>query len=288
MNRFKTLSLLISATLLLGAVGCGNEETVADAEWTGQTYKLAVNPFMEKDLLLKEWQPIADYLSEATGATFEIVIAEDFKAHLALVNNGEVDFAAQNPLVTSKMLDNTTVILKYLSKIDTGATTEKIGGTFISRRESEDKPAIVPTIWNIPGHTIAVISLQGHLSHKMRLKEEGIDTSEVEYLIKGSLEEVIRAVYDGEAEVGYIRVGSWGCIDDELEYPGLIADIGKGVWVPSSAIVAQNNLTDGLVEAVQEALLKLDKGSEVLAACSKVEMFVAADNSEYAPFKDFE
>jgi len=294
MKRFKVIVLLISITLLLAAVGCGDDEdgeAVAEGDWTGQTYKLAIFPFMDKDLSLAEWQPIADYLSEATGATFELVVADNTAAHIALVNNGKVDFATQNPLGTAKVLGNTTVLVKHVKRTHLGGTYDKMRAVFISRREEAGKPALVPTIWEIPGHRVAAIAFNdkgASLSPMMRLREEGIDLSEVEFIETGSIEDVVRAVYNGEAEAGFIPEFGWGCIDDELENPDLIADIGKGAWVPNWGVVAQNDLPADFVEVVKAALLDLTSNSEALAACVGVEMFVEADNSEYAPFKDFE
>jgi len=234
----------------------------------------------------EDWQPIVDYLSEKTGAIFELVTPATMEQHLKSMKSGEADFGVQPPPPTAKLLDSCTAIVKLVTTNKFGVANDKQRGLFISRRERVDAPATVDTIHLIgSGHVFACLpgTSTGNalISMILTLREQEIDLTTIHFVEYASLQEVVAAVVSGEADVGAIPEDAWEKATEDLGDAELLADIGKGTWVNGPSIVANNDLPESLVSAVQQALLELVRGNEVFAANSSVNAFVPTVAGDY-------
>jgi len=259
MRYISLFALLLTGLILIAGCGGGDGENVESAGFEG-SYTLAILPQYSDAVLTEKYQGLADYLSAKTGAEFTLVFANDFVDHVNRVNAGEFDFAFQNPVVHTKVAASTVLVAQELKDPHFGGNNDKFRGVVFTR--IVDGVPLVSTLPDIEGKLISMvsyISAGGYISQMMTLSEWGIDTSTTEFIEAegNSQENVLHDVYEGRADVGFVRATTWGMLDNELENPEDLVIIAETNWLPNWAFTAKDGTDPELVEAVKAALFEL-------------------------------
>ncbi|MGM0646494.1 MAG: phosphate/phosphite/phosphonate ABC transporter substrate-binding protein [Thermodesulfobacteriota bacterium] len=219
--------------------------------------KLGLLPLYSPITLDKMFAPLAEYLSQATGREFRLVIPRDFEEFVAAVSQGEVDFAYQNPYVY--------LLLAQQDKLKSLATTispepetsrEDFRGVIVVRQDSE-----IEELADLRGKDIRVVSRKsagGYRFQKIFLRQQGIAIEDEARIEEGKKhEEVILSVYRGEADAGFVREAALKVAQDIVATEELRI-LAATQYYPNWPFAAHSDTSPALVEKVRSALLAID------------------------------
>jgi len=109
MNRL--FNLLIIATLLFCSFSCSNEkkqENNAELKQSPPPLKpltFAIQPFLPRDVLITNFFPLNDYLSQEIGTQIIIKVTSSYEEHIELVGKDTFDIAYMGPGPYVKMVE---------------------------------------------------------------------------------------------------------------------------------------------------------------------------------------
>ncbi|MCK7550547.1 diguanylate cyclase domain-containing protein [Marinobacter goseongensis] len=169
---------------------------------------LGVFAYRPADVMLMQYQPLADYLSEKTGLDVRLEVLAQDDMNRALAAN-QLDLFLTNPshfLVIRSERSVTGVLATVLSQ--SGATsTASLGGVIIARRQRDD----INRLEDLDGRIIAspgVHFLGGYQSQLLELIGVGVDPRRRGRIkLLGSHDRVVRSVLAGDVDAGFIRTG---------------------------------------------------------------------------------
>jgi len=286
--RYRSLFALLFLGLIFIA-GCGGDGEEVESAGLEGSYTLAILPQYSDAVLTEKYQALTDYLSAKTGAEFTLAFADGFDDHIVKVGAGEFDFAFQNPVVYAKVAASTELVVQELKNPQFGGPRDKFRGIFFTRLE--DGVPVVGSLSDLAGKRVSVVSYVsagGFISQMVTLYERGIDTLSVDFFeAEGNEQEnVLRDVYEGRADAGFVRATTWGMLDDELENPNSIEIISETAWLPNWALTAKTGIDPELIEAVRAALLELtEEDQEMINA--KMVGFQEPDVEAYNQLVEF-
>jgi phosphonate transport system substrate-binding protein len=116
--------------------------------------------------------------------------------------------------------------------------------------------------------------------------EAGIDVNRectISEAIDNKQENVILAVYTGEADAGFIRESALHQADSYIS-AAQIKIVGACAWLPNWAFSVNRSMPDKTKKDIQAALLDLQPGHPVLKAL-KIDSFRLAGDEDYDPVR---
>ncbi|HNX25995.1 MAG TPA: PhnD/SsuA/transferrin family substrate-binding protein [Phycisphaerae bacterium] len=160
-----------------------------------------------RDICLKKWKPLAEYLSRRIyGCSFRIIPLKIGVIPYA-IENGDVDFILCNPTFYAIFCQqrNVTQLATRINN-DTGRPLSRYAGTIFCRTDNES----IYCINDIKGRIFAcpnAYSLGGWLSvwREMLKQDFNPQTDTKELKTFATQEEVVKAVLNGTAEAGSVR-----------------------------------------------------------------------------------
>lgn len=171
---------------------------------------IGVLAFRPKPQTLEQWQPLTIALKQAIPERDFVIKALTYPELNAAVANRQLDFVFTNPghFVLLKMNGGLSAPLATLAVDVNGLRSSVFGGVIISRSEMAD----IKTLGDIKGKTIAVPdteSLGGFQMQAFELYRTGVRLpQDAKLLITGMPHDnVVKAVLDGRADVGFVRSG---------------------------------------------------------------------------------
>ncbi|NWO05143.1 MAG: PhnD/SsuA/transferrin family substrate-binding protein [Alteromonadaceae bacterium] len=232
---------------------------------------LAVLDYREDALMHQQYQPLVDYLSNRTGIRVRLAVHDQEAMNRAIATN-QVDLFLTNPshflLIRSQR--SLTGVLATLLRDWQGQSTGSIGGLIFTRADRED----IQTLEDIKGASIAspgVHFMGGYQAPALELTTVGMDvrrSSKVLYL--GNHDRVIRAVINGDTDVGFIRSG---VLEERLVQSPELADQLKVInpqkltgypfristrLYPEWPLVSLPHVDDRLIRRIASALFALE------------------------------
>ncbi|MFA6197505.1 MAG: PhnD/SsuA/transferrin family substrate-binding protein [Sulfurimonas sp.] len=175
---------------------------------TAETLTFGVFTYRTPEKIIKEYQPIADYLSKELNATI-IVKPLDQEELEEQVLAGKIDIIATNPthyLSLQKQGKTTGAIATLIKRYD-NTITQYLGGAIITRADRSD----IHLISNLKGKTIAIPGqkfLGGYQTQAYELFLNGVDIeNDTKTFIVKNHEAVINTVLSGSADAGFVRSG---------------------------------------------------------------------------------
>ncbi|MDD2365696.1 MAG: PhnD/SsuA/transferrin family substrate-binding protein [Desulfuromonadaceae bacterium] len=207
-NKFIQLPVFIYRTVLFSLLICSIfPETNAGA---AEPVRIGVLSFRPKPQTLKQWQPLAGALKEALPERDFIVTALTYPELNLAVANRQLDFVFTNPghFVLLKMSGGLSAPLATLSVDVNGHSSSMFGGVIFTRSDRDKINELI----DLKGKKIAAPdteSLGGFQMQSFELYNSKVYIPEdVEMIITGMPHDnVIKAVLDGRADVGFIRSG---------------------------------------------------------------------------------
>ena len=248
--------------------------------WATESYKLSMLPRYSSEEINRRISPLADYLAQKTGAKIEAVITSDFTQYEKQLKSGAIGIGYENPYIYT-LVSGTHEALAMAVK---GKDGDKFRGIVIARKDSD-----LTSLEDLRGKVISIVgytSAGGYLSQKLSLMEAGIDVNRectITEAIDNKQENVILAVYTGEADAGFIRESALHQADSYIS-AAQIKIVGACAWLPNWAFSVNRSMPDKTKKDIQAALLALQPDHPVLKAL-KIDSFRLAGDGDYDPVR---
>lgn len=245
---------------------------------SAETYQLSMLPRYSSEEILARITPLAKYLSADTQV--EAYLTSNFDQYLKGLKNGIIEVGYQNPYIYTLASESHEVIAMAVK----GESGDKFRGIIIVRAGSE-----IGSVEELKGKNISYVgptSAGGFLSQKLTLMQAGIDVEkEVELMeaVENKQENVIFAVYSGDADAGFIRESALARVKKFVP-PGAITVIKRTAWLPNWALSVKRSLPEEFKAMLKNRVSQLKKDHPVLKAL-KVEGLRPANDSEYDPVR---
>jgi PAS domain S-box-containing protein len=205
--RSKTLMralLRLCARVLLAVL------TLSASSQAAEPVKIGVQAFRAKEQVLAQWKPLADAFERAIPERNFVIVPLTNQEMEKAAAAREIDFILTNPsnyVVISKR-SGLSQPLATLADDDHGRKVAVFGGLIFTRAERTDIAALT----DIRGKTIAATTIEalgGYQMQAYELSRAGVRLpQDAKVLFTGfAQDDVVKAVLDGRADVGFVRTG---------------------------------------------------------------------------------
>ncbi|MFH1770964.1 MAG: phosphonate ABC transporter substrate-binding protein [archaeon] len=258
MKKVKTTFTFLLILMVL-VVGC--KQTVDTPKTVEEitVIKMGLIPADDADQMLRNYEPVKEYLTEALGIPVEIQVTSDYSAAIEAMRSEHIDMAWFGPFsyVIAANVAGAEAIVNGV-KESTGSATYK--SMIIVNANSGIK-----TLEDLKGKSFAFVdpaSTSGNLIPRKMLLENGIDPDNdfsTSYYA-GTHNAVQYAIANGKVDAGasgdnvYARMIEEGEIDPEVNIV-----LYESEPIPGSPIVVRGNLPEELKKKIQDALVAMDK-----------------------------
>jgi phosphonate transport system substrate-binding protein len=246
-------------TVLLIVAAYFGSFSSAFAESPHKYIKIAVLPCSNIEVTFKKFYPLITYLKNKTGMDVRLLVPANFEEFRSGLENGEIDFALQDPHILFKLIDlfNRDEILRTLTM--EGGTTQT--GVVIVSKDSKIKK-----LGDLKGKTVmfgAESSTTKWVAAKILFEKNGIniDTDLKAYSHGGCCEDIAFSVYLKSVDAGVV------CdhfLDEHAEKQkdlgvkaSQLVAIARTVPVPTRIFAARKGVAQDIIAAMNQALLSL-------------------------------
>ena len=186
----KLLTFIAALTFAAGAHAAPNPDP--------QTLKVALLPDENASTIIKNNQPLKDYLEKTLGKKIELIVTTDYSSMIEAMRHGRLDLAYFGPL--------SYVLARQKSEIEPFVALKTKGSTTYQSVVIANSAAGVSRIEDIKGKNMAYgdkVSTSSHLIPKSVLAEKGLEVGRdyKEHFV-GSHDAVAIAVQNGHAQAG--------------------------------------------------------------------------------------
>jgi len=244
------------------------------------SYKLSMLPRYSSEEINRRISPLASYLAEKTGVNIEAVLTSDFAQYEKQLKSGSIALGYENPYIYTLVSDTHEALAMAVK----GKDRDKFRGIVITRTDSG-----ISALTDLRGRKVSIVgttSAGGYLSQKLSLMAVGIDVETdctITEAVDNKQENVILAVYTGEADAGFIRESALHQADSYIS-PAQIRVVSDCAWLPNWAFSVDRALPAKMKKEIQAALLDLTPDHPVMQAL-KIERFRSAADQDYDPVR---
>jgi phosphate/phosphite/phosphonate ABC transporter binding protein len=219
--------------------------------------------------MVKEFQPLMDYLTNSTGIKVTLYIAKSYGDLREQMEAGNVDIGSFSPFAYVDAVRGGKVKIIAQSILDHSAFYK---GLIISRQDSGIKD-----LAGLKGKRFAFVdpkSASGYVYPRAMLIEKGFDPDKFfkETVFAGGHDKVIASVLEGKVEAGAIYDGALGIAKGKGFKTEELITLASTDPIPHDAIVVKTDLDDATTRKIQKALIDLEKteeGKAVIAQSTK-------------------
>ena len=252
---------LKTLTLLLIVAAYFSSFSIALAEQPHKYVTIAVLPCSNIEVTFKKFYPLITYLKNKTGIDVRLLVPANFEKFRGGLENGEIDFAIQDPHALFKLYDlfNHDEILRTLTM--EGETTQT--GVVIVSKDSNIKK-----LSDLRGKTVmfgAESSTPKWVAAKILFERNGIniDTDLKGYSHGGCCEDIAFSVYLKSVDAGVVCDHFLTEHSEKQKDLGVKASqlmvISRTMPVPTRIFVARKGVGKDIIAVMYQALLSLDK-----------------------------
>lgn len=255
-KKILMVSALFATVLLMGCIG---QEKSTEETQEIKVLRMSLIPADDAEEMLRNYQPMADYLEEKLGIPVEIKVTSDYTASIEAMRAKHIDMAWFGPFsyVLAAKEANAEAIVNGVRR-DTGKSTYKT--VFITRPDTGIK-----NLQDLKGRSFAFVdpaSTSGNLIPRKVLTENNIDPEKDFSLMyyAGTHNAVELAVANRKVDAGadsdtsYYRMVKAGEID-----PDTNIIIHESEPIPGSPIAVRGDLPENLKKKIQKALIDMDE-----------------------------
>jgi len=271
---------IIAMVFLLGCIG--QQEPTGGTTEEITVLKMGLIPADDAEEMVRNYQPVAEYLEEKLGIPVEIQVTSDYTAAIEAMRSKHIDMAWFGPFsyVLAAQEANAEAIVNGVRR-DTGLSTYK--SIIITRSDSG-----IETLDDLKGRSFAFVdpaSTSGNLIPRKVLIENGIDPDEdfSTMYYAGTHNAVEFAVANGKVDAGaasdtsYQRMVDSGEIDPEVSII-----IHESEPIQGSPIVVRGDLPEDLKKNIKQALLDMDEQTiHKVDGWGNIEKYNAVEDSDY-------
>jgi len=238
-------------------------------------YNLSMLPRYFPEKLTAMITPLSEYLSAKIDYSITPILTANFAEYEKKVLNGSIEIGYENPLVYV----NVSSVHEVLATAINGRSGDKFRGIVIVRPDSG-----IDSLADLKGKQIMIVgktSAGGYLSQKLTLQEQGIPLAKenMSEAADNRQENVIIAVSIGDVDAGFIRESALHKADKYI-MPRSVQVLVSTAWLPNWAFSVNRDMPKGQKKELLNALLALQKESDVLKAMG-LSGFKAASDSDY-------
>jgi phosphonate transport system substrate-binding protein len=221
---------------------------------------IAILPCTNAVMTFKKFHPLVTYLKQETGFDIRLVVPRDFAEFERTIKNGNIDFAFQDPHTYVKLasLYGKGALVRALTR--EGATSQS--GVVIARKDS-----LINKVEDLKGKTVMFgpkLSAAKWVAARLLFEESGIniDKDLRAYSNGGCCEDIAFSVYLKAVDAGVVCDHFLeGHLEKQQEL-GIdakqIIAICRTKLVPTRLFAARQEISNGIVTKVSQALLRLD------------------------------
>jgi len=275
---FRYISVLAVLVLVaLGTAGCGGGD---DGEI--KVLKWGLIPADDATEMLRQYQPVVEYLEGKLGIDIEVQVTTDYTAAILAMKNKHIDMAWFGPFSYILAADEAGAeALVNGVRRDTGKATYRT--IIVTRADSG-----IESLDDLKGHTFAFVdpaSTSGNLIPRKILMENGIDPENdfSTWFYAGTHNAVELAVKNGTVDAGadsdtsYTRMLNEEQIDSDVNII-----IYESEPIPGSPIAVRGDLPQELKDDIQQALIEMDAQTIYqVQGWGDIEKYVAVSDSDY-------
>lgn len=229
-------------------------------------------------LAYERYQPLVDYLSEATGIKTELHLEKSYQAVVNSVGQGKTAFALLGPLTYLDAYKRYAVVPIARSRTAQGETAYR--GVIVTANESK-----IAKLTDLKGKRVAfgaLWSTSGNLLPRYLLAWSGIHLDHLSSFQHYNYQDTIaKKVISGEVDAGALRMAT---AERYTQYGMRIIAVSDPI--PTGPVVASPQTPYNQIQLFQKALLELAESSRGTAILSKLDPdmqggFVTASDADY-------
>ena len=242
----KLVALLACLALSLAVCAAPNPDP--------ETLKVALLPDENAGTVIKNNQPLKQYLETTLGKKIDLIVTTDYSSMIEAMRNGRIDLAYFGPL--------SYVLARQKSEIEPFVALKAKGSTTYQSVVIANTAAGVKRIEDIKGRNMAYgdkASTSSHLIPKSMLAERGLDagTDYKEHFV-GSHDAVAMAVQNGHAQAGGLsRPIFESLLERKIIDPAKVSVVEYSKPFPQYPWTLRSNLKPELKEKIRAAFLDL-------------------------------
>ncbi len=275
--------LLISALIATAALCTAWLPDVRAADSNPARLRVALLPDENAGTIIKNAQPLKQYLQQKLGKDIEIIVTTDYSSMIEAMRFGRIEVAYFGPFSYVLAKSKAPNIEPFAVGVEKGAAT--YNSVLIAQADGP-----VKSLADIRGRAFAYgdqASTSSHLAPRAHLlKTAGLD-GEKDYQVVhlGAHDAVARAVEAGQVPAGalsepiYKKLIERGSVKAEK-----LRTLALSAPIPNYPMVVQGALDATLKQQIRSAFLEL-KDPAILQSF-RVEGFVAASDSDYDVLRD--
>lgn len=219
-----------------------------------KTLKVALLPDENAGTVIKNNQPLKDYLESSLGKKIELIVTTDYSSMIEAMRNGRIDLAYFGPL--------SYVLARQKSDIEPFVALKSKGSTTYQSVVIANAAAGVKRIEDIKGRNMAYgdkASTSSHLIPKSVLAEKGMDAGrDYQEHFVGSHDAVAMAVQNGHAQAGGLsRPIFESLVERKIIDPAKVTVLDYSKPFPQYPWTLRSNLKPELKEKIRAAFLNL-------------------------------
>ncbi|BAO30031.1 phosphate/phosphite/phosphonate ABC transporter substrate-binding protein [Sulfuritalea hydrogenivorans] len=242
----KLLSLLGAFAIAITAYAAPNPDP--------DTLKVALLPDENAGTVIKNNQPLKDYLETSLGKKIDLIVTTDYSSMIEAMRHGRIDLAYFGPL--------SYVLARQKSEIEPFVALKAKGSTTYQSVVIANAGAGIKRLEDIKGKNMAFgdkASTSSHLIPKSVLAEKGLDagTDYKEHFV-GSHDAVAMAVQNGHAQAGGLsRPIFESLVERKIIDPAKVTVVEYSKPFPQYPWTMRSNLKPELKEKIRAAFLNL-------------------------------
>lgn len=279
--------ILFILTFIVLSPTWGLDNGVKSVDSVNKPIVIGVLSFRPKPQTLAQWKPLETVLNQAIPEHEFTVEALTYSELKAAVAQHRVDFVLTNPVnyILLQKREGLSVPLATLTVKESGHTEKEFGGVIFARADQKN----INSLEDIEGKTIAATNMESMGGYQMQMYEfdqAGIRLDkETKFEITGMPHDnVVKSVFSGKADVGFVRSGVLehmvreGKLDGEAFkiinhqiHPHFPVQVSTRLY-PEWPLAALSGTDEKLSRHVTAALLQLE-GSSPLAKAMEIDGF---------------
>ncbi|HUV49886.1 MAG TPA: phosphate/phosphite/phosphonate ABC transporter substrate-binding protein [Anaerolineae bacterium] len=239
------------------------------AEEKTKILRIGVQPTTKPIVILERYQPVVDYLKEATGLNMELAISGSYEDFAFLQKSGGLDFVIQDSF--SAYLMSRHISLVPIANVISPAGKLYDTGYFVVRADSD-----INDLNDLKGKKIifgAKADAAKFLAPYIHLKQSGIDArKDLSYEFGGMCPDNAMAVFLKEFDAGLVCGLYMAQKNKKFNFQTDLRILAiTGDWAPYWIVSALSDIDEATTNKVKQALLELNKNNpktnQVLSIC---------------------